>query len=57
MTVFILCFCLCTIDAVLEEIQELETTVAESEPEEPSTNLHCDEDLDDNKSTEILLDA
>ena len=57
MNVFILCFCLCTIDAVLEEIQELETTVAEPEPEEPSTNLHCDEDLDDSKSTEILLDA
>ena len=52
MIVLIVCFCLCALDP--EETQEPETTVAEQEPDDPSTDLHCDEDLDDGKSTEIL---
>ena len=55
MMVFIGCFCLCALDVVPEETQEPETTVADPEPDEPSADLHCDEDLDDGKSTGILI--
>ena len=34
---------------------EPETTVAEQEADEPDTNLHCNEDLDDSKSTRTHL--
>jgi hypothetical protein len=54
MVVFIVCFCLCALDAVPEEPQEPEPTVADQEIDEPSYDLHCDEDLDDGKSTGIL---
>ena len=54
MFVFTVCFCLCALDAVPEESQEPEATIADQEPDEPSTDLHYDEELDDGKSTEIL---
>ena len=55
MVVNILCLCLCALDTVLEELQEPETTAADQEPDKPSTDLHCDEDLDDGKPTETLI--
>ncbi|WVZ53805.1 hypothetical protein U9M48_004699 [Paspalum notatum var. saurae] len=39
-------------DAVPEEIQEPETTAAEPEPEEPTVDLYCNEDLDDGKDVD-----
>ena len=54
MFVFNVCFCLCALDAVPEELQEPEATFADPKPDKPSTDLHCDEDLDNSKSTEIL---
>ena len=54
MVVFVGCLCLCTLDAVPEETQEPEATDVNPEQEEPSVDLHCDEDLDDGKSTNLL---
>ena len=53
MIVFIVCFCLCALDTVPEDPQEPEATAADPEPDEPSTDLYCHEDLDEGKSTGI----
>ncbi|WVZ59448.1 hypothetical protein U9M48_009587 [Paspalum notatum var. saurae] len=39
---------------VPEETQEPKTTVAEPELDEPSVDLHCDEDLNDGNSDELF---
>ncbi|WVZ59447.1 hypothetical protein U9M48_009587 [Paspalum notatum var. saurae] len=41
-------------DTVPEETQEPKTTVAEPELDEPSVDLHCDEDLNDGNSDELF---
>ena len=42
------------LDAVLEELQEAETTVVEPEPDEPNLDHHY-KDLDNGKSTDARL--
>ena len=54
MFVFTVCFCLCALGAIPEEPQEPEATIADQEPDGPSTDLHCDDDLDEGESTGIL---
>ncbi|WVZ98268.1 hypothetical protein U9M48_043732 [Paspalum notatum var. saurae] len=41
-------------DAVPEEPQKPEATIADQEPDEPSTDLHCDKDLDDGNSDDLF---